>query len=296
MGVNSYDDAAEMLEQEKLDVASICTPPDSHLPLAAACLERDIHLLCEKPLAIDYDTTAQLIERARKSRARFFLATKFRHVPEIRRARAHILAGDIGDPLLFEIEFSSVVDMSQRWNSVPSLSGGGVIIDNGCHALDLVTYLFGGVSQIQATRLPSVQQLEAEDSALLVVSAAQGVKGHITLSWSMKSQRDVYLSVRGSRGSIEVGWRESFLHHGQDSDGSRVSLGRGYDKLAAHHRMMRTCRDAIAGLCPSWITHEESLATAAGIEAAYRSLRTGQLTEVLSGTPATTAEQIKASS
>jgi len=281
-GVAVFSEVEEMLERETLDAVSICTPPNTHLSLSSACLERGVHVLCEKPLAVDLNSATKLVARARRSSAELFLATKFRYVPEVRIARDRILAGDIGEPLLFEIEFSSRVDMSQRWNSRREVSGGGVIIDNGCHALDLAGYLFGGIQRVLAIRVPTVQALGVEDSAVLLVSTRSGLPGQICLSWSMDSQRDTYLRVRGSQGNVRVGWRESHLHRGVDGRQEVVRLGGGYDKVKAHRGMMHACMDAMTGRGASWISYDECLATAAAVDAAYRSLETGQWQEVLS--------------
>ena len=143
VGLRAYADPLEMIAREPLDAVSICTPPVSHAPLAVACLGHNLNVLCEKPLALTRADALRMLRAAARVGRHLLLATKFRHVPDVVRARELITQGEIGEPVAFEIDFSSMVDMSERWNSRRALAGGGVVIDNGCHAFDIVAFLFG---------------------------------------------------------------------------------------------------------------------------------------------------------
>jgi predicted dehydrogenase len=152
-GLAMFSDPQAMLDSTALDAVTICAPPHQHQPLAEICFDKGVPVLREKPLAADGTAATALVESAHRHRARFQLATKFRHVPEVQLARQLMADGAVGDPLTFRIEFSGPVDMSQRWNSDPSVSGGGVLIDNGSHALDLARYLFSPIGQRDGRKL-----------------------------------------------------------------------------------------------------------------------------------------------
>jgi predicted dehydrogenase len=213
-----------------------------------------------------------MLGRAVEAERHLVLATKFRHVPDVVRARDLVAAGDIGEVVTFEIVFSSVVDIGQRWNVRPAEAGGGVIIDNGCHAFDIVTFLFGPVARVHATRLKAGQAIAVEDTATLLVDAGQGVIGRIDLSWSIATHRESYITIRGTRGTIEIGWRGSQIRVGQ---GVPRPLGGGYDKHDAHRRMMTAFRDVVTAGHTPWITAREAMRTVAAVDAAYRSLGSG---------------------
>ncbi len=271
-GLRAYGDPLDMIARERLDAVSIATPPVSHAQVTIACLERNLHVVCEKPLAIDANDALRMLRTATRVGRHLQLATKFRHVPDLVRARELIAQGTIGDPIAFEIDFSSRVDMSQRWNSRRALAGGGVIMDNGSHAFDIVAFLFGTVARVLATRLKTVQDLNVEDSATVLVGAGHGLIGRIDLSWSLATGRETYVTVYGSQGTLEVGWRGSRL---RVNDQAPESIGPGYDRTQAHVHMLTAFRDLIRGMRGPWISPGECVRTVAATNASYRSLRAG---------------------
>jgi predicted dehydrogenase len=271
-GLHGYADLAAMLRGEQLDAVAICTPPANHAEVATACFEHGLHVLCEKPLALNTREALRMLQTAARKQRHLILATKFRHVPEVILARDMIRAGEIGEPLAFEVSFCAPVDMSQRWNSQRHHSGGGVLIDNGCHAIDLVAFLFGPVSRVQATLLKPLQRLEVEDSVTIQMEAGDGVIGRADVSWSLSIGRESYLVVHGSRGTIEVGWSASRIKPpGQDWR----AIGGGYDKIAAHRRMATCFADVVVNGGERWISALECLQNVAVVDAAYRSMQSG---------------------
>ena len=273
IGISTGTCAATLLDRGDYDIASICTPPDSHLRMARLCFERGVDVLSEKPFTIGLRQARDFVASAEEHGRRFLMATKFRHVPAVRAAHRLIHDGAIGEPLTFTIEFSAPVDMSRRWTSLAEVSGGGVIIDNGCHALDLARFLFEDIEAIHAVRLKQVQDLDVEDSAVLSLLMNSGVRGTITVSWSFRSAGDSYVTVRGSRGAIEIGWHASFLHvEGQGT----TKIGEAYDKAAVHRHMMAACAKWIRGEEPPWIIPEDCIACVAAVDAAYASLDSGE--------------------
>ena len=267
-GLRTYDSLDSMLDGEELDAISICTPTVSHASQAIQALNNGVNVLCETPLTAALATTANVLECAEGLGLAFQLATKFRHVPEIKLAKQLIELGEIGDPLTFHIEFAGPVDMSTRWNANPAISGGGVIIDNGSNALDLVNFVFGSLDKVQVLPIKAVQNLPVEDQAMLLVSAGKRVYGEVMLSWSLSSSSDNYLSICGKKGSINLGWKGAFLEkEGKEA----VKLSSGYDKNVAHHNMMEQFRDMVLGKGEGWITNQDILTNAAAVASCYES-------------------------
>jgi len=272
-GLHAVRELDELFAERTLDAVSIVAPPAQHAPLAIAALEHGLHVLCEKPLAIQGASATRMLQVSARTGRHLLLATKFRHVPDILVARGLIAGGAIGDVLGFEIDFSSRVDMCERWNARRSISGGGVIIDNGCHAFDIIAYLFGTVRRVMATCLKPAQGLAVEDSATLMVEVPGDVIGRVDLSWSIASERETYVMIHGTEGSIDIGWRRSRVRlRGREPR----TLGVGvYDRHTSHVAMMQAFVDVLAGKRRPWVLPGECLRTVAAVEAAYRSLRAG---------------------
>jgi predicted dehydrogenase len=271
-GIESYADLSHMLDTARLDAVTICAPPADHAPLVLDCLERGLHVLCEKPLATTTHDAVEMFDSARRRRRALFVASKFRHVPEVILARELIDSGELGEPVSFAVSFCSAVDMAGRWNADRARAGGGVIIDNGCHAFDIVHFLFGSVTRVHGIQLKPVQRLAVEDSATVRVWAGEGVIGNVDLSWSWSTGHDTYLVVQGTRGTVEVGWRRSRLridgHEWRD-------IGAPYSKIDAHRRMHARFLESVTAGGTPWILPAECLSVAATVDAAYRSLRSG---------------------
>ena len=273
-GLHATAPTRELLATQGLDAVSICAPPVHHAALTIAALEHGLHVLCEKPLATRGDGALRMVRAAAQTGRHLLIATKFRHVPDLLAARELIAAGAIGDPLAFEVDFSSRVDMSGRWNARRSIAGGGVIIDNGSHAFDLVAFLLGPLANVNATRLKAGQALAVEDSASVMVELSSGLIGRVDLSWSLATQRETYVMVHGTRGTLDIGWRQSRLRvTGQEA---RVLQAGLYDRHASHVAMMNAFVEVVRGARPPWITPVECLRAVAAVDASYRSLRSGR--------------------
>jgi predicted dehydrogenase len=270
LGCDAFGSWEQLADRARIDAVLICTPPNTHAEIAINFLERGIAVLCEKPLALDL-ASARRLETASKANATMLtMASKFRYVQDVIRARSIMASGILGDIILFENLFAVRSDMSNRWNSDPALSGGGVLIDNGTHSVDIIRYFLGSIEEVLAVEGKRVQHVAVEDTVQLFVRAANGARGTIDLSWSLDKERDSYIEIYGSNGTVRVGWKESRYRQATSRDW--VVFGAGYDKVAAMGaQILNFCR-ALRGEEPLLITMEDAIASVAVIEQAYRSL------------------------
>jgi predicted dehydrogenase len=266
----SYEAMAESVE---LDAVIVCTPPASHRQICCELLERGVHVLCEKPLSISSAAAMEMITAADLRGLVFTMASKFRYVEDVRNAKSLIESGAIGEVVLFENVFTGRVDMSQRWNSNPAIAGGGVLIDNGTHSVDVTRYCLGELAEVQAMEGNRIQFLPVEDTAKMFVRSREGVLGSIDLSWSVSKELPYFIAVYGAAGTILVGWRES--KYRKAGDGEWTVFGAGYDKVDAFKRQIENFAGAVRGEEALVVTPEDALASVQVIEAAYRSLARG---------------------
>jgi len=269
----AFTDAETMADAVELDAVLVCTPPSTHRDICCALLERGIHVLCEKPLAITSADAEAMIAAAEARGLHFTMASKFRYVADVQKAKELIANGTIGEVVLFENVFTGRVDMSTRWNSNPEIAGGGVLIDNGTHSVDVARFCLGELAEVQAMEGNRIQLLPVEDTAKMFIRSRQGVLGSIDLSWSVSKELPYFIAVYGSEGTILVGWRESKFRRAGDAEWT--VFGAGYDKFAAFRGQIENFARVVRGEESLVVTPEDALASVQVIEAAYRSLARG---------------------
>ena len=120
--------------------------------------------------------------------------------------------------------------MSNRWNSDPSVSGGGVLIDNG-----LTRSMSSAIPRTDRRGARGGRKAHSDAGSgghvQLFVRAESGARGTIDLSWSLDKERDSYIEIYGSNGTVRVGWKESKFRQATSPDW--VVFGSGYDKIGA---------------------------------------------------------------
>jgi len=267
----AFQDVASMLVSQKIDAAIVCTPPTTHPDLCGQLAEAGVHVLCEKPIAVGRVATVAMIEKAAKHQTILTMASKFRYVSDMVFAKQLIVSGVLGEIALLENTFTGHVDMRRRWNSNPEISGGGVIMDNGTHSVDIVRYLLGPIQSIQAIEGKRIQDLVVEDTARIHAKTTDGVLAAMDLSWSFHKQTPWYVSVYGTNGTVLVGWGES--KYRRDSDKDWIVFGKGYNKVQAFTDQIDNFSRTIRGIEPLLITSEDAMASVEAVEAAYDSLR-----------------------
>jgi len=266
-----YDSHQALAGSLGLDAVLVCTPPASHAEICLHLLARSLHVLCEKPLSLDVASARSMLETARRAGVILTMASKFRYVEDVVRAKNIALSGILGDIVLFENAFTSRVDMSTRWNCDPAVSGGGVLIDNGTHSVDLMRYFLGPLAEVQVVEGKRSQRLPVEETVRIFVRSVRGVMGSIDLSWSIDKELESYINIYGSHGTASVGWRES--KYRQASSRDWVVFGNGYKKIDALRAQIRNFARSLRGEDVLLITAEEALGSVEVIEAAYASLR-----------------------
>lgn len=278
LGATSHDSHETLVESGACDAAIVATPPASHTPIVLDLLDQGIPVLCEKPLCIDV-ASARTMSAAAVGGPLLTMASKFRCVDDLIQAKAMLASGMIGDLVLLENTFASPVDMRQRWNSDPSISGGGVLIDNGTHSVDIVRYLAGPAQEVLAIAGPTIQALEVEESATLLIRTASGAQATIDLSWGLAKERPAFVTLYGRDGTIEVGWRRSRYRRAHDT--GWTDFGNGYDKRVAFRRQIDNFIGVVRGEQQPLMDIGDALASVIAVQAAYASLASGCWTRLV---------------
>lgn len=140
----AYDDYNKMLESEQLDGVSVCTPNYAHAEPTIAALNAGVHVLCEKPIAINSHDARRMVDVARETGNILTIGHHLRFLPSAQFLKKAIVRGDLG-----QIYYGRSHALRRRlvpgWGQfhIKAKSGGGPLIDIGVHALDLIVWLMG---------------------------------------------------------------------------------------------------------------------------------------------------------
>jgi len=269
-GAKSFADYKTLADNSEFDAVIISTPPNTHSEIAIYFMNRQKHVLCEKPLCLSAREAIEMIETAEKTGIVFTMATKFRYCEDVVKAKAIIASGVLGEIVQFENAFTAKVDMSRRWNSDKEIAGGGVLIDNGTHSVDIILYYMGEIEEILAVENSGTQNLSVDENVKLLAKTKNNVVASVDLTWGINKELPNFISVYGTNGSLHIGWRES--KYKLNSSPDWTIFGKGYDKVQAFRSKIENFRNAILEGEELLTKPEDALASVEVIEAAYKSL------------------------
>lgn len=210
--VRTYSDFAKMLQTEQLDCVFVATPSRYHGDIVSAALERDLHVFCEKPFALEADSGYRLADLADRKGLVNQVGYHYRFVASFNEAKRLLDRKLIGDLHHIRVEAYGPVVLRKKgltWRSHKS-EGGGCLFDYACHAIDLTNYLVGRPVGVSGTVLDSVFSSGVEDEIYSTLHFAPGFHGQLATNWSDESFRkmSVKLSLWGTNGRINVDRQE----------------------------------------------------------------------------------------
>ena len=188
----------ELFEGPHLHAAYVATPHTGHYELVRECIERDLPVLCEKPLAVRYEHVEELVALARRRSVYLMEALWTRFLPTFRAAKARIERGDIGrlEGLRADFGFKAGPASAERILS-PHLAG-GALLDIGIYPVFLAQVLFGPPAEIWATARLNGDGVDVDDTIVLEYAGGQRATLHCTLLAKTKTEAVVY----GSEGTL----------------------------------------------------------------------------------------------
>ncbi|TRZ38971.1 gfo/Idh/MocA family oxidoreductase [Niallia circulans] len=177
----SYTDYEEMFNSEQLDVIHICLPHHLHAPVAIAAAKRKIHVLTEKPMSIAFDDAREMVETAKENDTTLGVIFQNRYNPGSQLIKNMLVNGELGaiksGKLSVTWDRSDEYYLKSDWKGTWEKEGGGVIIDQAIHTLDLMRWFVDSdIKYVDATISNRAHEIiEVEDSAEGVISFQNGV-------------------------------------------------------------------------------------------------------------------------
>jgi 1,5-anhydro-D-fructose reductase (1,5-anhydro-D-mannitol-forming) len=201
-GTVAWSTLEDALQDAAVDAVYVASPVVLHAEQTIAALRAGKHVLCEKPVAMNFAEAEAMAETARVSGRLFGVAYYRRLYPKLVRAKSLIAGGAIGQPLAAQANYHGWLESDDRaWLRDPAMAGGGPLFDVGSHRIDAMNLLFG--KPLRATGLLSnaLHRMAVEDSATVMMEYAGGIHGVVDVRWNSRIPRDQF-RVIGTEGEI----------------------------------------------------------------------------------------------
>ena len=205
-GVKAYSSIAEMVKAENIQMAIICTAHPYHADPAIQAMEAGAHVLIEKPLASTLQDCDRIIDAAVRNGRKTGVVSQRRWYQPIQRMKKAIDEGKIGTPALGTIQMLGWRDRayfeSDAWRGSWNQEGGGVLVNQSPHQLDLLQWLMGDIDEVFGYWSNiNHPYIEVEDTAVAVIRFKNGGLGNILVSNSQKPGIYGKIHIHGSNGA-----------------------------------------------------------------------------------------------
>ncbi|MGH8018522.1 MAG: Gfo/Idh/MocA family protein [Opitutaceae bacterium] len=222
---NAFASVTEMLNSARVDAATVVTPDAFHAPVSIQCLQAGLHVMCEKPLALDHPEARRMVIEAGKSGRINLVNFSYRNWPCIHAVAEAVHSGKIGEVRHVEASYLQSWLSSNAWGDWRTSpqwlwrlstrhGSAGVLGDIGVHIVDFATYPAGPIRSVFARlkTFPKAQRnrvagyiLDANDSAVLNVEFVNGALGSIHITrWATGHTNRLHLKIAGTLGGVEI--------------------------------------------------------------------------------------------
>lgn len=205
-GVSCRSNYKDLLEQEQLDILFVCLPNNIAAEVTIAGLEKGLHVFCEKPPGRDVGDIRRVIEVERKyPQLKLKYGFNHRYHDSVRQALRIIQSGAIGEIVNLRGVYgkSRIIPFSGGWRSKRELAGGGILLDQGIHMLDLMRLFCGEFDEVKSFVSNNFWKHDVEDNAYALLKDSKGRVAMLN-STATQWQHKFNLEISLSKGYIEL--------------------------------------------------------------------------------------------
>lgn len=222
-GGKVYESLDHVWADEEVDAVCICTPSGLHFPQALAALEHGKHVLVEKPMALNLADCDTLIDSAKERNLTLGVVSQMRFSPGIQQVKqamdAKILGKLICADLYMKFHRSQDYYDSSDWRGTWAMDGGGALMNQGIHGVDLLQYLAGPVDNVFARAKTLARKIEVEDTLSAITEFESGAIGVIQATTSLHSGFSRRIELCGEKGTIILEEDKILLWDVSDDEG-----------------------------------------------------------------------------
>ena len=206
-GIKFYSDFEALLSSDEIDALCICTPSGTHASLAVKALLAGKSVVLEKPMAINVSGCDEIIAAAEKTGSKIMIISQMRTEPDIIRTREMVKSGKLGKIILAELNmcyYRSDDYYKGSWRGTKAMDGGGALMNQGIHGVDVLQHIMGGVKSVQSVVRTLNHNIEVEDTAVASLEFECGALGVITASTATHPGFDREIKIYGTRGAVQM--------------------------------------------------------------------------------------------
>lgn len=209
-----YPDYEVMLEREKLDIVSVCTPPFAHCAPTIAAAEAGVRgIFCEKPMAMNLAEADRMLEACERSGTRLQIDHIYRFERNFRQAKAMVEAGVIGDLLVISGKCVGPPRSPEGYAGQYRLNGGGWMMAQGTHLFDLFRFYAGDPVWCLANVERWRPDVDIEDAATGLFGLQSGVKAFFEVSGNRRDRSFAFMAeLEGAKGRLHISDGVDRLH------------------------------------------------------------------------------------
>jgi predicted dehydrogenase len=205
-GGKAFEDFNEFLRHRPMDLVMIGSPSGMHAAQGIEAARHGLHVLTEKPIDISTTRTDALIEATQKNDVTLGVIFQDRLKPDIRRLKESICAGNLGKITLVDArvkwyrppEYYS----DSRWRGTFALDGGGALMNQGVHTIDLLLWLFGDVVRVQSRVRTALHAIEVEDTVVAILEFGTGPVCTLQATTAAYPGYPRRLEITGTEGTV----------------------------------------------------------------------------------------------
>lgn len=290
-GVTSYDNWGEFITDSNLDAVSICTPNGAHLEYSTKAAEAGKHVIIEKPIEVTVERAKELINSCERNNVKLAVIYQSRFMDKMGELKEMLDQGVLGKVFMGDAYVkwfrSQEYYDSGAWRGSIALDGGGVMINQAIHTIDLLQWLMGDVASVFGQTGTFSHELEGEDNAVGVLRYKSGALGVIQGSTSIQPSQSRRIEIHGEKGTVIIdGDDVEVLLEGAEKDSEDKGSGAGsaspFDgfSIEPHKRQFESIVEAILLNKTPTVSGEESLKSLAIVSALYESAKANRLINI----------------
>jgi UDP-N-acetyl-2-amino-2-deoxyglucuronate dehydrogenase len=205
-GGTPYQDFDAFLNHRPMNLVVIGSPSGLHATQGIAAARRGLHVLTEKPIEISTARADALIEAAKQSKVKLGVIFQDRMKPHIRQLKNWLEQGLLGRPLMVDARVKwyrpPEYYANSRWRGTFALDGGGALINQGVHTVDLLLWLLGDVARVQARTATLLHKIEVEDTAAAILEFSSGALGILHATTAAYPGYPRRVEISGTEGTV----------------------------------------------------------------------------------------------